>query len=295
MQVPVFGTDESKKFWKPVLEKLHDLLKKHGVEQGMCVGILSDSTAPNGVFTMFNEVFPGGKGARWHRGCHNGTNSPTPYQVKGKPRTNLVVLHEHCYGMSMVGPGIPKLPPVHKYRGQPGTAYFRIPGHERTATLFSNRTMAERALWTRKQGIGRICLDFWPVFDGRKKRGRQLDIYNRWPHSTCAQRRPSLRKLTWPGPEGAESTMRYEALVEGVQEAEAVIVVNQGAASAGEVGEELAKKCEKLMRDRIRFCHVGNHISEHATVVHVDHHGWQDLAKRTYELAAEVSRKLGDK
>jgi hypothetical protein len=293
MQVPVFGSEESRKFWRPVLAKIHASLEKMGVEKGMCVGILSDSTAPNGVFEMFNDVFPGGKGARWHRGCHRGTDSPVPYQVRGKPKTNLVILHEHCYGMSMVSHDVPKLPPVHKFRGQPGTAYFRIVGHEKTATLLSNRTMAERALWTRKQGIGRICLDFWPVFGKKQGWAKSLDIYNRWPHSTCAQRRPSLRKLTRPGPEGAETTMRYEALVEGVQEAEAVIVVNEGAASADKVGAELAAKCEKLMRDRIWFCRVANRISEHFTVVHVDHKGWQDLSRRLFTLAGEVEKKLG--
>ena len=155
--------------------------------------------------------------------------------------------------------------------------------------------MAERALWTRKQGIGRICLDFWPVFGKKQGWAKSLDIYNRWPHSTCAQRRPSLRKLTWPGPEGAESTMRFEALAEGVQESEALMLVSEGAAGEAKVGKELADKCRKLLHDRILFCHIANKISEHFTVVHVDHYGWQDLSRRVFTLAGEVAKKLGGK
>jgi Glycoside hydrolase 123, catalytic domain len=293
VQVPVFGTPESKKFWRPVLAKIKKSLTKLGAEKGMCVGILSDSTAPKAVFTMFNEVFPGGKGALWHRGCHTTTNSMTPYQVKGAPRTNNVILHEHCYGMSMVSPGIKVLPAFHTFRGRPGTAYFRIVGHEGTATLLSNRTMAMRGMFCQKQGVGRICLDYWGVM--KDKRGRSSHIFNRWPHSTCAQRKPTLLKLTWPGAEGAETTLRYEALVEGVQESEAMIVVSEGAASEDKVGKELAGKCRKVIRDYLRFCHYKNQISEHFTVVHVDHHGWQELARRVFKLAGEVSRKLGGK
>jgi len=71
-----------------------------------------------------------------------------------------------------------------------------------------------------------------------------------------------------------------------------MIVVSEGAASEAKVGAELAGKCSKLMRERIAFCHYANHISEHFTVAHVNHLGWQDLARRAFTLAGEVSRKL---
>jgi Glycoside hydrolase 123, catalytic domain len=291
LQVPPFGTPKSKTFWRPVLAKIQATLKKLGAEKGMCLGIVSDSTAPNAVFELFNEVFPGGKGANWHRGCHVHTDAMKPYQIKSKPKTNLVILHEHCYGMAMVKPDVKPLPALHNFRGRPGTAYFRIVGHAATATLLSNRTMSERALYCQKQGVGRICLDFWNVLKG--SRGRGKEIYNRWPHSTCAQRRPSLLYLSWAAADGAGTTMRFEALAEGVQESEAMIVVSEGGASEAKVGAELAGKCRKLMRERIAFCHYANHISEHFTVAHVNHLGWQNLARRAFTLAGEVSRKLG--
>jgi RNA polymerase sigma factor (sigma-70 family) len=290
VQVPVFGTPESKKFWRPVLAKIQASLKKLGAEKGMCVGILSDSTAPNAVFEMFNDVFPGGKGAFWNRGCHGTSRAKEPYQVKGKPKSNKVILHEHCYGMHMVPYDIAQLPPVHTFRGRPPTAYFRHSNFENAVTLVSYRSMASRALFTLKQGLGRICLDYWNL--QKDKRGRSSDLFNRWPHSTCAQRKPSLMKMSWPGPTGAETTTRYEQFIEGIQHAEAVIILSEGAGNEAKVGKELAARCRKLLRENLKFCYLQGRSSERVTSVQVNHHGWKDLLKRTYELAGEVSRKL---
>ena len=54
-----------------------------------------------------------------------------------------------------------------------------------------------------------------------------------------------------------------------------------------------AERCRKLVREHLWFCHTRNQISEHYTVVHVNHYEWQDLAERTFALAGEVARTLG--
>jgi hypothetical protein len=87
--------------------------------------------------------------------------------------------------------------------------------------------------------------------------------------------------------------MRYEALCEGVQECDALIVVSEGAAGAGRVGAELAKKCEGCIRDHLWYCHTRNQHRWSYSYVHMNHNGWQELSRRTYDLAGEVSRKLG--
>jgi glycosyl hydrolase family 123 len=289
VQVPVFGSAESKAFWKPVLAALAARLDKLGLKDRMCIGILSDSTAPAPVFTLFDEVIPGG--AKWMRGCHSTARYNKPYRAHKAGGT--VVLHEHCYGMSMVPATIAKLPPVWSYRGGPATAYFRVAGHETATTLVAYRTMAGRALWTRKQGLGRICLDFWPVLKSKSSR-RKTDVYNRYPHSSCAQREPSLKKLTWPGPGGAATTMRYEALVESVQEAEAIIAISEAVDKhADKLGAELAAACRKVLRDHLNYCHTRHQMKWAHVYFHMNHHGWRDISRRLFDCAAQVSKKLG--
>ncbi|MHC4914184.1 MAG: glycoside hydrolase domain-containing protein, partial [Planctomycetota bacterium] len=214
MQVPLWGTPEATAFWKPFFAQMQAKLTELKMPKAMLVGILSDSTAPPEVFKTMKEAWPGGT-ARWHRGCHVHTNSAKPYAI-GRVGGSEVALHEHCYGMSMVKPDVKPLPKLHEFRGKPGTAYFRVSGHMVTSTQLSTRTMVERGLWCQKQGIGRICFDFWNY--GKKRRGSNFnDIYNRYPHSSCAQRRPSLAYLSWPGKEGAETNKRFELFVLGLQ------------------------------------------------------------------------------
>jgi hypothetical protein len=284
MQVPTFGTDESKRFWKPVLDALRARLRKLGMEEAFTLGILSDGTAPPSVLRAFDEIVPGK--AHWMRGLHRGTDVAKPYPLKGG---GLVSLHEHCYGMSMVPP-FSKLPPVWSYRGRPGTAYFRVAPFETRVSHIGYRIMAEQALFTRKQGVGRIGLDFWSVLGSPRRR---RNLYNRYPHSSCAQRAPALYRLTWPGPEGAETTTRFELFCEGVQEAEAMIVISKGLdRHAYRLGPELARRCRRVLRDRLLYCHTRNYQKWSHVYYHMNHYGWRDLARRTYACAGEVARTL---
>jgi len=140
--------------------------------------------------------------------------------------------------------------------------------------------------------VGRICLDFWNVMKTKGGSDTGLDVYNRYPHSSCAQREPSLKRLTWPGPEGAEPDLYYEAFAEGLEELEAAMVLSRAAASEATVGKELADKCRGVLRERLVFCHSRDHSRWGQVYYHLDHYGWQDLARRTFDLAGEVGAKL---
>ena len=180
---------------------------------------------------------------------------------------------------------------IWKYRGRPGVAYHRISGHENAATLIWYRTFPEQSLYRNTGGVGRICLDFWPVLKGRD--GRRDWIYNRFPFSSCAQRCPSLQKMTWPGPRGAETTVRFEAFCEGAQEAEAAIVVSDALDHYPDVlGEALAGRCRKVLVDRLNFCRHWDQMQWARCYFHMHHYGWQDLTRRLYDCAAEVGKKL---
>ncbi|HOX07807.1 MAG TPA: hypothetical protein PK280_15510 [Planctomycetota bacterium] len=285
MQVPEFSTEEAKKFWKPALAAIQERLAKEGMAKAMVLGTLSDSTAPKSVFQMFAEIAPG---VPWHRGCHTMNPQDQPYEVMTGAGAK-VSLHEHCYGMSLADPRKP-LPAVHALRGNPGTAYFRGDFDYHSPECF--RLSAERALFTRKQGIGRFGLDFWNVLDAGKGRLGKRDIYNRWPQSSCDQRQPTTYRVASPGPDGAVPTLRFEAIREGLAEAEALIVVSEAADKGSErIGKELTEKIRALMLDRLNACRNWNEFSLSLKM----HTGWQDLNRRLFSAAAEVAEKTGQK
>jgi hypothetical protein len=286
-----WGTPEAAAFWKAFFDKAQERLAKLGMDKAMTLGILSCSTAPDAVFQTTAQVLPGGA-ARWQRGCHVQTDEMKPYNVS-KGCTNLVTLHEHCYGMDMVRPDIEALPPIHEFRGRPGTAYHRISNEEVTATLLSFKQEPEYGIWCQKQGVGRVCLDFWNVLKTKGGSSTGTDVYNRYPHSSCAQREPSLKRMTWPGPEGAEPDINYEAFAEGLEELEGAMVLSRAAAKPDVVGKDLADKCRAVLRERLMFCHARDHMQYSHVYYHLDHYGWQDLTRRTFDLAGEAAGKLG--
>jgi len=285
MQVPTFGTEESKRFWKPVLDSIRERLAAQGMEEAMCLGILSDGTAAPAVFRAFDEIVPGG--AKWMRGCHSATREGKPYPLRGG---GTVVCHEFCYGMAMADP-TKGLPPIWRQRQRPGVAFIRH-NFDHTLSLLKYRTMAERSLYCGTRGIGRIGLDFWDLI--RDKRGRASTIYNRWPHSSCAQREPNLFHLAAPGQEGAIATVRFEQFREGVQDAEAMIFVAEALGEHAErLGPELAARCRRLFIERMTYVRRRCPETYGRVYFRTYHYGWQDLAARLYDAAADVAGRLG--
>ena len=151
------------------------------------------------------------------------------------------------------------------------------------------RKLAERALYQGKCGVGRMGLDFWE-FPRKNRPGYVMDIYNRWPQSTCSQRRPTLMKLAWSAAEGPVPTVRFELLLEGLQEAEAMLFIADAAANqAGRLGAELVAECKRLQVDRINVARV---VNGYRGVASGDYAGWQAASRRLYETAARVAKTL---
>ena len=283
MQVPLFDSDEAVSFWKPLFKEINDHLVKVGMpDSDVIVGILSDSTAPSEVFAMFDKAMPPVAG--WQRGCHTQNRSKVPYKVdKGG---GLGVLHEHCYGLSIVDPD-KELPGFWDLRGKPSTAYDRIHQHEIMVALSWYRCTAAGALFRQTQGVGRACLDFWPVIPGK---WGDIWIYNRYPQSTCQQRRPSLQKMVWAGPDGAETTIRYEAFLEGIQDSEAIVYISRAMEqNAKKLGPELMKECQDILVDNIMFHRAFGRV---LLPMRPYYYGWQDLSARLYECAAKIEAVL---
>jgi hypothetical protein len=136
-----------------------------------------------------------------------------------------------------------------------------------TGTPWVFRIFPERAVFTGYQGTGRMGGDYWAgsYFDGCRYAGGAPGF--------------SIMKSLWPGPDGAEPSARFEAMIEGLQELEARIFVEQ-ALDRGVLSAEQARRVtEQLARHYKGTFAVG-----------LD---WQARSKAMYQLASEVARTVG--
>jgi len=183
------------------------------------------------------------------------------------------------------------LPPVWKQRSWPGVAFIRH-NFDDTLSLLKYRTLAERSLYCGTRGFGRMGLDYWYVV--KRPDGKYDRIFNRWPHSSCAQREPNLYRLADSAPDGPAPTVRFEQVREGIQEAEAMIAVAEAVGEhADRLGPDLAAECRQLLIDRLNYCRRTCPEAYGRIGFRTNHYGWQSLADRLFAAAAKVARKLG--
>ena len=150
------------------------------------------------------------------------------------------------------------------------------------------------ALMRRTRGVGRICLDFFDVLTkksaGSGGVGSVNTLYNRWPHSSCAQREPSLKCMLRPAPDGPATTLRYEALCEGIQYAEALVAVSEAIdLKADALGAAKVEACRRLLTEmwnrEVRAGAGGG-----GSPLRPNHGGWQEQIKALFDAAGECAR-----
>jgi hypothetical protein len=145
-----------------------------------------------------------------------------------------------------------------------------------TSHPFAYRVMVDRALAMGRNGFTRVGANEWA---GIHYEGT---VPPRWLTGI-----PVLF-LLWPGPAGAEPSARLEALLEGIQEAEARIFLEK-ALDAGRLAGPLAQKAKTVLAEHFQqtnFCQ-GNSII-HGIEEYC--YGWQERSRRLYQLAAEAGQ-----
>ena len=274
MQVPTFGTPESRAFWAPALRAVRERLARYGMDKSMCLGILSDGTAAPEVFAEFAAIAPG---VGWMRGAHSQTWATQPVLLRGGGR---VVLWEFVYGLTIADPA-EKVHTIWNHTG-PGVAFLRSDFDHASPLRF--RTATARALLSRTRGIGRLCLDYFLMTQGKR---RHCVLFNRYPHSTVGQRQPTIYHLAWAGPEGPAPTVRFELFREGLQETEALIRVAEAEAIRREaLGADLARRCREVVLEQVNFDRVVHHVGGAGEWFYT---GWQGRSRRLFEAAAAVA------
>jgi hypothetical protein len=129
------------------------------------------------------------------------------------------------------------------------------------------RIFPERAVFTGYRGTGRMGGDYWAksYYDGRSHSGGAPGF--------------SIMKCLWPGPDGAEPSARFEAMIEGLQELEARTFVEQTLDRGTLSSEQAQRVTEQLARHYKGTFAVG-----------LD---WQPRSKAMYQLASEVAAAAG--
>ena len=95
-------------------------------------------------------------------------------------------------------------------------------------------------------------------------------------------------------PADAETTIRYEMLCQGVQDAEAHIVLSDAIANhADHIGKDLAERARQILVDRLCHLRSRGQSAYHKFMPRCNHSGWTELDRRLFAAAAEVTRRLG--
>ncbi len=273
MQLPAYGTPESKKLLKPLMDAVRKRFGKGEIANGPrpVLGIAHDGGVNRTVVAHFKELFPE---AQWHYGAHGRRNRFYGYA-------------EYLYVPHAVPS--PRRQRRYGWKPNPGGLVIvmsqRIRLHGQSPMVM--RTMAERALLLGDNGAGRMCLDYWPVKGSARVMIQSL--YSRWPKSSAHQRSPQIGYLAFPGKDGATSTIKLEMLREGLQEAEARILIEE-AVVRKKISGALAARCQRLLDKRTDLCRISHGNPE--PICSTYNLGWQKRSADTYRLAAEVVRKL---
>jgi hypothetical protein len=241
MDGPYFKAAEARAFWEPVYKGMFELAKKRGLEKKLVWGMVGDGVPAQKTVKLMQGILPD---VSWSAHGHHD-------RVGGKSNFHGVPI---LYGTAAYG---------NKKRHHPGgkTICAQFP---RMTSMFAtninasplarNRHVVEWLLGHGRNGLGRIGADFWSGilknYSGGGSR-QTTSLYVRYPESAWNQLNMTnaLLAFTAPGPDGAIPTVRFEALREGYQEAEAWLTVRR-ALDGGKVNGELAARCKKLLSAR---------------------------------------------
>ncbi|MCG3179646.1 MAG: hypothetical protein BIFFINMI_01987 [Phycisphaerae bacterium] len=281
MVVPEFGTDESRKFWTPVLHGLRDVLAKHGMEKSLTLGYLAEQYPPEAVNRELTAIL--GPDVQWNRnthGAHGALGTPEPL-----PGGGHVGMHVYTYlaGLAPAEKAIPMM----ATSGWPHVAYYRR-AQGVGFSLLGHRLLAEEALYRGLPGFARVGMDYWPIRDSR---GRTTSLYGRWGHPASSYPGdPEPLWLVWPGPRGPEPIAAYESVREGIQQSQAMLAIARAlAARPNALSPELAARCRAALADELEFLKTRDGCRYQYLYFHMDHCGWLELSGRIYALATEVA------
>ncbi|HUU42283.1 MAG TPA: glycoside hydrolase domain-containing protein [Planctomycetota bacterium] len=321
LKAPDWGTPESREFWKPLLDGMRERLAKRGMEKSLMVGLAQGvawecvqdlkAVAPDVPWVAHSHLYHETFGER-----HGMTGQPVEYLAQvgglfsvfwdpedGRPfygwrNPQRMVTYPRDDTGAGVGPCLRVTSGLPVYRlGAEGSILSgrqdRYP-HKWGARAESMALQHGRS-FPGLRGFGRLGADFWPVLESKTQ---TYPLCGRYPGSDWG-----TLSLKWvvpylfgAGRDGAVETIRSEMLLEGLQEAEARIFVQDALLDddvRAKLPAALAARLEKLTTERTRAL---RYISEFYGSGNIDlllEPTWQDASEELYRAAAEVAKTLG--
>jgi hypothetical protein len=250
--------------WRAFAVWLRQHMRRRGLEDAMYWGHAFDRVYDPGLIKMMAEFTPG---IYWAAGAHARKPDAT---FRAVART---------YGSDMTDHSLHgwKNPFIHLLMPRTNGSVICVEG---TSTPFPYRVMTPRAIYGGFNGIGRMGADYFDKTWWDGFRGGEYLLVGR----SCVQ-------TLWPGPDGAESSTRNEAMLEGIQEAEARIFLEQ-ALERGLLPEELARETQQVLDAHFReTLHIPGGT---AAVTMMEYTGdWRGRSRRLFAAAARVARHVG--
>jgi hypothetical protein len=293
---PKYGTKECEEFWRPVILKLRDRVKKVGLDDKIMFGIMSDVSPQPSHVKMFNNILPG---TLWMKEGHIDTR-----WVRSDPddKTKRIGVGSN----SVLWGGQPSSVPwtgskrwfgwkcdpkhlVYSYRcglkGFPPPSKFYV--------------WQERCLAINRIGLGRVGGDFFKIgmgvarerWGGTRMRSEAFGgcsgtLFNSYPRSNVGQ--VGIGNTTTdffaPAADGPVTTVRFECYKESIQPAEAKIFIER-ALESETLPEEFAKQCRTLLDHRVNTLRV-NRMSNFT----IGYHDWHESTRQLYEYAARIQK-----
>jgi hypothetical protein len=250
--------------WRAFGTSVLDHMRQRGMEQCVYWGHAFDMVVDPGLVRLMAEFTPG---VYWAAGAH-----------ARKPDATFRAV-ARSYGSDITDRSAMgwKNPFVHLVMPRTNGSVICVEG---TSTPYTYRVLCDRAIYGGFNGPGRMGADYFDLawFDGF--RGGQYLLVGR----SCVQ-------TLWPGPNGAESSARNEAMLEGLQEAEARIFLEQ-ALDRKLLAEGLAAEVQRVLDDHFR---ATLHIpAGTAALTMMDVAGdWQARSRRLFGAAAKAAEAVG--
>ena len=188
----------------------------------------------------------------------------------------------------------------HGWRGRELLTFF-VRHNFDVFPLLNWRLIAEQCITGNVRGIGRLGAYTWLAV--KDKRGRRRGrVYQRFPGGDWGYLNCNSSALA-PGPEGPVGTVRFEVLREGVQECEALILLERVLLDddlKARAGPELVARAEQVLAGRRAAVLKAANPTDRARLPVVSAQGtawflksgWRERSSTLYTLAGELQKKL---
>ena len=260
---------QKKQIWETFGKAVFAHMKSKGLAKSMRWGHPHDQEADHEVVVILGKAFPQ---VKWVGGPHQignwGYPEPKYYDTFGTVR-----YFNNWPGFRMTMGW--KAPQAHLAIPRIDSSVLSLCTASRP---FAFRVLTSHALGLGRAGISRVGCDAWATahYDGMR-----VPIW--------IVGMPVLFTL-WPGPDGAETSARHEALLEGIQEGEARIAVER-AIDSGRVGGAAARRLRAGLNAHFRET---GFFQNKLCIFELEkyHHDWQQRSRRLYRLAAQAAKAL---